>query len=57
MKFKVKLEYETEFSCHKDNVIPFAAEELFEILQDLKESDPSHGNDLRWTVEPVTKQK
>ena len=56
-KFKVKLEFETKFNCHPDNVIPFAVEELLEILQDFRESDPTHGNDLKWTVEPVTKQK
>lgn len=57
VKYKVKLEYETEISCWKDNAIPFTVEELIEVLQDFYESDPSHGNDLHWTVEPVKKQK
>lgn len=57
MKFKIKLEYETEISCWKENAIPFAVEELLEILNDFRESDPTHGNDLKWTVEPVTKPK
>lgn len=57
VQYTVKLEWKTELSCWKDNVIPFAVEELSELLQDFRESDPSAGNMLHWTVEPVKKQK
>lgn len=57
MKQTIKLEFKTEYTCHPDNAISFAVEELLEILQDFSESDPTHGGDLNWVVEPVAKPK